>query len=72
MRTQTGFLDGLTSAARDNPVAAALIGGGALWLLMDNDKLKGAVSFGGGRGFPDGRHRCAQSAVGRVRATADG
>ena len=42
--TQTGFFDSLTSAVRDNPVAAALIGGGALWLLMDNDKLKGAVS----------------------------
>ena len=40
MRTQMGFLD-LTSAVQDNPLAAALIGGGALWLLMGNDKLKG-------------------------------
>ena len=30
--------------AGKNPLAAALIGGGALWLLIGNDKLKGAAS----------------------------
>jgi hypothetical protein len=29
---------------QENPLAAALIGGGALWLLIGNDKLKGAAS----------------------------
>jgi hypothetical protein len=42
--TQTGYLDVLTSAVRDNPLAAALIGGGTLWLLTDNDRLKGMAS----------------------------
>ena len=38
------FVDGLTAAVRENPLAAALIGGGALWLLIGNDKLKNAAS----------------------------
>ncbi len=42
--TQGTFIDGLTAAARDNPLAAALIGGGALWLLIGNDKLKDAAN----------------------------
>jgi hypothetical protein len=42
--TKGGFFDGLISAARENPLAAALIGGGALWLLVGNDKLKGPAS----------------------------
>jgi hypothetical protein len=29
---------------QENPLAAALIGGGALWLLIGNDKLKSAAS----------------------------
>jgi hypothetical protein len=33
---QTGFLDNLVSAVRENPLAAVLIGGGALWLLVGN------------------------------------
>jgi hypothetical protein len=41
---QTGFFDSLVSAVRDNPVAAALIGGGALWLLVGEEKLKAAAS----------------------------
>jgi hypothetical protein len=42
--SQGNFVDGLTSAARENPLAAALIGGGALWLLIGSDKLKSAAS----------------------------
>ena len=42
--SQGNFIDGLTAAARENPLAAALIGGGALWLLIGSDKLKNAAS----------------------------
>jgi hypothetical protein len=42
--TQSGFFDSLASAVQENPLAAALIGGGALWLLIGNDKLKSAAS----------------------------
>ena len=41
--SQGSFLDGLAAAARENPLAAALIGGGALWLLIGSDKLKNAA-----------------------------
>ena len=40
---QRSFLDGLNTAARENPIAAALIGGGALWLLIGGDRLKNAA-----------------------------
>jgi len=36
-------MDGLAAAARENPLAAALIGGGALWLLIGSDKLRNAA-----------------------------
>jgi len=42
--SQGSFMDSLTAAARENPLAAALIGGGALWLLMGGDKLRNAVA----------------------------
>jgi hypothetical protein len=41
--TQTGFFDSLVAAARENPLAAVLIGGGALWLMAGDDKIKGAA-----------------------------
>ena len=41
--SQGSFIDGLSAAARENPLAAALIGGGALWLLIGSDKLKNAA-----------------------------
>ena len=40
---QGSFIDSLTAAARENPLAAALLGGGALWLLIGSDKLKNAA-----------------------------
>ena len=43
--TQGSFVDSVIMAARENPVAAALIGGGALWLLIGNEKLKSAASL---------------------------
>lgn len=42
--TQTSFFDSLAAAVRENPLAAALIGGGAFWLLVGNDRLKNAAS----------------------------
>jgi hypothetical protein len=36
-------MDGLSTAVRENPLAAALIGGGALWLLIGSDRLKNAA-----------------------------
>ena len=41
--SQESFMDGLSAACRENPLAAALIGGGALWLLIGSDRLKNAA-----------------------------
>ncbi|MHC6158090.1 hypothetical protein ACVSQB_40930 [Bradyrhizobium elkanii] len=41
--TQTSFFDSLVTAVRENPLAAALIGGGAFWLLAGDEKLKSAT-----------------------------
>ncbi len=43
-RTTTGFFDALIDAARQNPLAAALIGGGAVWLLAGDKRLKTAAN----------------------------
>ena len=40
----SNFLDNLTKAVRENPLSAALIGGGALWLLIGNYRLKSAAA----------------------------
>jgi ABC-type transporter Mla subunit MlaD len=42
--TQKSFFDSLASAVQENPLAAALIGSGALWLLSGNDRLQSAAS----------------------------
>lgn len=42
--TEAGFIDNLVVAVRENPLAAALIGGGAIWLLAGNESLKKAAS----------------------------
>jgi hypothetical protein len=42
---QGSFIDSVVTAARENPVAAALIGGGAVWLLIGSGKLKSAASL---------------------------
>ena len=41
--SQGSFIDGLAAAARENPLAAALLGGGVLWLLVGSDRLKNAA-----------------------------
>jgi hypothetical protein len=70
--TQTGFFDSLTSAVQENPLAAALIGGGALWLLIGNDKLKGAASSAAAAASPmvDGARNLRSAAPGLQRTAA--
>ncbi|MEZ5763716.1 MAG: hypothetical protein R3D69_05235 [Xanthobacteraceae bacterium] len=41
--SNSSFLDNLNQSARDNPLAAALIAGGALWLLTGNRPWAGAA-----------------------------
>jgi hypothetical protein len=69
--TQDSFVDSVVAAARENPVAAALIGGGALWLLMGSDKLKRAASSAAATAFPstDTSVRRTQSARSEYEAT---
>ena len=43
-KTEVGFFDSLVAAVQENPLAAALVGGGACWLLIGNDRLKSAAS----------------------------
>jgi hypothetical protein len=41
---EPGFMENLREAVRENPLSAALIGGGALWLLLGNERLKRAAT----------------------------
>jgi hypothetical protein len=43
MNSTQGFFESLRSAVRENPLSAALIGGGALWLLVGDERLKSAA-----------------------------
>jgi hypothetical protein len=40
----SNFFDNLKEAVGENPLSAALIGGGALWLLFGNERLKSAAA----------------------------
>jgi hypothetical protein len=42
--TETTFISNLSQAARENPLAATLIGGGTLWLLLGNRRMGDAVA----------------------------
>ena len=70
--TEGSFVDSVITAARENPIAAALIGGGALWLLIGNEKLKSAASsLASTTAFPspDAAARRQRSASSRYEAT---
>ena len=70
--TQGSFVDSVVMAARENPLAAALIGGGALWLLIGNEKLKSAASSATAAAFPsaDTGARNQRSARSEIRSHA--
>jgi hypothetical protein len=69
---QTGFVDNLVAAVRDNPLAAALIGGGAFWLLAGNESLKKAMSSAtaAASSFTEVAARNGQAAASAVQRTA--
>jgi len=69
--TQGSFVDSVLIAAGENTIAAALIGGGALWLLVGNEKLKGAATLATDTAFPssDTAARRQRSASSRYEAT---
>ena len=74
--TQGSFVDSVVAAARENPIAAALIGGGALWLLIGNEKLKSAASSAAATAFPSAdtgarSQRSARSAIRSHSSAAD-
>jgi hypothetical protein len=69
--TQGSFVDSAIIAAQENPIAAVLIGGGALWLLIGNEKLKSAASLATATAFTsaDTGPRRQRSARSRYEAT---
>jgi len=68
---QEGFIDSLVTAARENPLSAALIGGGALWLLIGSEKLKTAAGVATASAFSSANteRRSRRSARSRYEAT---
>jgi hypothetical protein len=70
--TQASFIDNLRSAVQDNPLAAALIGGGAAWLLLGNAGVKGVASSAAAAASPvvDAGARNLRSAAAGLRQTA--
>ncbi len=67
--TQGSFVDSVITAARENPIAAALVGGGALWLLIGSEKLKSAASITSTFPSSDTATRRQKSARSRYEAT---
>ncbi|SFK00091.1 hypothetical protein [Bradyrhizobium sp. Gha] len=67
MSAQSGFFDSLLAAARENPLSAALIGGGALWLLVGDEKLKGTA-----QSAAPAVSNVADSGASNLRAAASG
>lgn len=63
--TKTSFMDSLAIAARENPLAAALIGGGALWLLAGDQRVKSAA-----RSATETVTSTADAATGGLRSAA--
>ncbi|MBR0758293.1 hypothetical protein JQ604_39455 [Bradyrhizobium jicamae] len=70
--TKAGFFDSLVTAVRDNPLAAALIGGGAFWLLAGDEKLKSAARSATAAASPivDVGARNVRAAASGLRQTA--
>jgi hypothetical protein len=69
---RAGFVDNLVTAIRDNPLAAALIGGGAFWLLAGNKNLKKAAgsASAAASSLADVAARNGQAAASRLQRTA--
>ena len=68
--TQGSFVDSVVSAARENPLAAALIGGGALWLLIGSDKLKSSSATAAASPLVDIGARNLRSAASKFENTS--
>lgn len=70
--TQTGFFDNLVAAAKENPLAAVLIGGGALWLMAGDDRIKGAArsTAAAASGVVDGGVSTMRTAASAIQRTA--
>jgi hypothetical protein len=68
--TQTGFFDSLASAVQENPLAATLIGGGALWLLIGNDRLKSSAAAATSQMVDIGARNVRSAASGLQRTAA--
>jgi hypothetical protein len=70
--TQTGFFDNLVAAAKENPLAAVLIGGGALWLMAGDDRIKGAArsTAAAASGVVDGGVSTMRTAASALQRTA--
>jgi ElaB/YqjD/DUF883 family membrane-anchored ribosome-binding protein len=65
-RQPNDFFSNLTQAARDNPLAAALVGGGALWMLLGNRALSQLAS-----GVASGAQSVAETGRRGVSGVAD-